>query len=344
MPKLLLGFLLGVCLLVANSAQADIPKNIRGFADFNFSLDEDGHSHFSLGQYDTYITGQLTDRISYLSEVVFEYDNGWILDVERVWMKYEFTNHFSISGGKFHTALGYWNRTFHHGALLHASINRPSYLLFEDEGGVFPIHATGVLFSGKEITSARLYYDVIIANGLGASPTQDNDKYKALNAYLHTRAIDGIDAGISVYIDRISQGATVDAHTNAMGDPIPLPETVDQLILSGSLAIEKHVFSLFTEIAGVRNKGKSTGIHTWTRGFYALGSIELNAITPFIMLDYLNIKPQDIYYSPQEEKALSLGINYRPSFTTVFKLQYTHKSIANTKNQNTFAAQMAIGF
>jgi hypothetical protein len=75
-------FLLSLCISQFSSPAHAATKTIRGFADFNFSLTDadDGSSQFRLGQYDTYITGSLTDKITYLSEVVFEYDEGWILD------------------------------------------------------------------------------------------------------------------------------------------------------------------------------------------------------------------------------------------------------------------------
>ena len=72
--------------------------------------------------------------------------------------------------------------------------------------------------------------------------------------------------------------------------------------------------------------------------------MEINTWSPFVKLDYLNIKKPDPYYQSRKEKVLSLGLNYRPSFTTEFKVQYTHKNIAGIKNKSMSAAQMAIGF
>jgi hypothetical protein len=136
---------------------AEPTKVVRGFVDFNFDVsDADGsHSQFGLGEYDSYITGTLDERISYLSEVTFKYSGGWTLAIERVWARYYVREYFSISVGKFHTALGHWNRAYHHGALLFSSIDKPVTRT------IFPIHTTGLLLSGREITAARIYYDLM---------------------------------------------------------------------------------------------------------------------------------------------------------------------------------------
>ena len=50
-------------------------KTIRGFADLNFEVkdSEGGDSSFRVGEFDTYITGVLASRISFLSEVTYKY-------------------------------------------------------------------------------------------------------------------------------------------------------------------------------------------------------------------------------------------------------------------------------
>lgn len=50
----------------------------------------------------------------------------------------------NIGVGKYHTALGYWNHTYHHGTWLQSSILRPEIYLFEFQGGILPDHSVGV--------------------------------------------------------------------------------------------------------------------------------------------------------------------------------------------------------
>jgi hypothetical protein len=82
MSKKLIGCLFGLLLVIANTVGADTAKSVRGFADINFSVDKNGRSHFGLGQYDTYLTGQVADHVSYLSEVVIAYLKApWLMHI-----------------------------------------------------------------------------------------------------------------------------------------------------------------------------------------------------------------------------------------------------------------------
>lgn len=51
--------------------------------------------------------------------------------------------------GKHHAPLGYWNTQYHHGRYLQTSISRPGIVEYEDEGGILPLHATGLFWEGK---------------------------------------------------------------------------------------------------------------------------------------------------------------------------------------------------
>ncbi len=157
------------------SAQ-EIIKSVHGFADVNFDMIEGtgSDSRFKLGEHDTYVTGTLDSRTSYLSEITVEHEgtDGWELALERFWVRYEFNQLLNASVGKFHSAVGYWNRTYHHGSFLFASIDKPV------SRSLFPIHTTGLLLSGKQSSGARISYDLMIGNGTGGSPKSDNDNGK----------------------------------------------------------------------------------------------------------------------------------------------------------------------
>ena len=50
-----------------------------------------------------------------LSEVNFEFgdDNEMAVDLERMLLTYTANDHFKLSFGRYHTAIGYYNTTFH---------------------------------------------------------------------------------------------------------------------------------------------------------------------------------------------------------------------------------------
>lgn len=117
--------------------------SIRGFSNVNFSVDDiknenRGNSSFALGQFDLLITSRLSDSIDFLSEIVLESDsdNEMVVDLERLQLKYSYSDLLNVTAGRVHTALGYWGTTYHHGAWLQTTAFRPEVYKFEDEGGI----------------------------------------------------------------------------------------------------------------------------------------------------------------------------------------------------------------
>jgi hypothetical protein len=141
------------------------PKlNIRGFLDFNLGLGSIAnpliypltipptpvHNTFQLGEFDLFLNSRLSSTISFLGEVVLAADasNFWGLDVERAQITYKPSEYFQISGGRIHTAIGFYNTTFHHGAWFQTTTGRPYMYYFEDSGGILPVHIVGVEAAG----------------------------------------------------------------------------------------------------------------------------------------------------------------------------------------------------
>jgi len=338
-----------VGLLAGLSTNAGAETNIvyGGFADVQSTATDHsgrGSNAFSLGQYDSYISGKVDDNVMFLSEVVFEYDQDWRLDVERLWLNYNVHQAFTVSAGKFHTPLGFWNRTYHHGALLHTSVDRPLCLRFEDEGGILPIHIVGVMLSGEDIGRAQLAYDVVVGNGVGGSPATDNDNNKAVSGYIRSRVIEGVEFGGSFYVDRLSRGAVLDAHVDETGEPIPLEEDIDQLILGATVAIERSGFELLSEYLAVSNKGRTTDATGDNTGFYTLVSYAPGRLQPYVRYDRLETVAGDPYFSPGKTNAATGGVRYNISQGAALKLQYSYVDTQGTSPGNVVRTQFAVGF
>src|SRR5262249_55068996 len=104
---------------------------------------------FLLGQFDLYLLSRISANLSFLGEGGFELDHDQgVVDVERMFIKYSWSDQLRLAAGRTHTALGYWNEAFHHGALLQPTVERPQALKFEDDGGILPVHAVGLELSG----------------------------------------------------------------------------------------------------------------------------------------------------------------------------------------------------
>ena len=105
---------------------------------------------FSEDAFDIFMNARLGQNITFLSETAFESNNSNQLgvDVERLLIKYDFGDDLNIQVGRFHTSIGYWNDTYHHGEWLNTAISKPFAVNFEDSGGIIPAHLVGISFAG----------------------------------------------------------------------------------------------------------------------------------------------------------------------------------------------------
>jgi hypothetical protein len=207
--------LLGLGLVLPSAAARAQETTIRGFTDVTVggSNRPGANSAFGLGQFDLYVTSKVADRVSFLGETVFEFDDAggeFIVDVERVIVSYEASHLLRLAGGKHHTPLGYWNNAYHHGTLLQPTIQRPLLMRFEDEGGILPIHTTGLLVAGRDISPLHLGYDVMVGNGIGGSPTSDANQAKSVTVALSSELTSALQVGVNLYTDRVATGTPTD--------------------------------------------------------------------------------------------------------------------------------------
>ena len=138
--------------------------SFHGFGDVNYSADGRrgtqlpyGQTFYGskngayLGELDLFLNAQLAENTSFISENVISIgsDNhsGW--DIERLILEFRANDYFNIDIGRLHTALGYYNTTYHHGSWLQNAVGRPSFLQFEDSGGILPVHLVGASVHGK---------------------------------------------------------------------------------------------------------------------------------------------------------------------------------------------------
>jgi len=155
--------------------------HFRGFFDIDFdkglaaeNLSYPGgttpNSTFRTGEFDLFMTSQLSDKLSFLSELVFSTDqtNAFGVDLERFQLTYRPSKYFEISAGRFHTAIGYYNTAFHHGTWFSTATGRPFMFYFEDSGGPLPVHEVGVTTTGY-VPSGKLNLHWIAEIGNGSA-------------------------------------------------------------------------------------------------------------------------------------------------------------------------------
>lgn len=291
--------------------------DVRGFvANQNFAVidnspgypippDQAGRSTFALGIMDLFITSQISEHFSYLTEIGFEADqtsNGVGVDLERAQMSYTPSDRFSMNVGRSHAMLGYYNTAFHHGTWFQTTIDRPRIFEFEDSGGPLPIHNVGVEAMGK-VPSGKmgLHWFAEVGNGkqtysLQATVTPANVQAdhtgKSTNIGLYARppGLSGLQAGFSWY-----QASLVPIVADLPGYGAPgfaFPDAVNyyhQNLFVGHVVYIKPSFEFMAEDAEIRDRARGSYTPMYTSGGYAqVSKVFKDQYRPYFRYQWMN--------------------------------------------------------
>ena len=307
---------------------------LHGFSDMVLRLD---HTHgalatdsttsgFALGQFDLYLVSRLAENLSFLGESVFELaGNGeTAVDVERVYIRYAWSDFLHLAAGRTHTALGYWNEVFHHGGLLQPTVERPEALKFEDDGGILPVHSVGVEVGGK-LNRGDWDVDYVgnLANGRGAVSDAvqgggDLNRDKAIGVKLslaHTGSLH-FAIGPSFYRDVIP--------------PDPLTPGREGEIAERITGVHAHVSAraveALAEYYNVRHEDQATAVVHRHDAWYGIVVVSTPHCKPYAGVDRLAFSPGDLFYASGQRDLTrgTLGVRFQPSRFNAVKLEYRH--------------------
>lgn len=297
--------------------------NIRGFGDFGFYAgNQKGQTtSFSLGQTNLFITSNLSERVRFLTEMVFEVhqNNAFQANLERVLLEASFSDYLKLSGGRYATSIGYYNTAFHRAAWFQTATERPYIFEYEDEGGILPSHMVGVQASGR-IPSGKLglHYLAEVGNGRSSNPLAepvqnyvDENGHKAFNVALFARPdpVPGLQTGFSVYRDVLS---------------LPGSPKVTETITDVYAVLTRPRFEWLNEALIIRHT--LAGGHDYvTPAFYSQISEGFGQYRPYFRYQYVNASSQEPLF-PQVglRSGPSVGIRFDPSESVALKLQYDY--------------------
>jgi len=329
-------FILPIALIICFSNKTFGQKTkIRGFVDIS-TFYQDDKLNFGFGEYDLFITSDLSDRISFLGETVFKYDPSsateFSVGVERVIISYNYKGNNSLLFGKQHTPINFWNDTYHHGRVFFPTIGKP--LLFAAH--IIPIHTMGLALQGQNLGKLKFGYNFMLGNGIGSNEISDNDKYKSITASIHIKPLDNLQIGASFYNDIISEGVELFASV--------IDEKVKQQLYTGSVSYFGNRFEVLVEGTLVNNRTDSTGnVQSFASYLYA-GLIIKEKWVPYFRVDFLNYQNGDPYLGNNDTTALLAGLRYELNYLMVLKLEYQYEDRDITGIENRIMAQFAIGF
>lgn len=299
---------------------------IRGFGDLGFyGGNQKGQTtSFSIGQTNLFITSSLSERVRFLTEVVFEVhsDNSFQTNLERVLLEGSLSDYLKLSGGRYATAIGYYNTAYQRAAWFQTATERPYVFEYEDEGGILPIHMVGVQASGQ-IPSGKLglHYLAEVGNGLASNPLAepvqnyvDENGHKAVNVALFARpdALPGFQTGVSVYRDVLS---------------VPGSPKITETITDAYAVLTRPRLEWLNEALMIRHS--LAGGHDYvTPAFYSQISERFDKYRPYFRYQYINASSQEPVF-PQVglRTGPSVGIRIDATESVAFKLQYDHTTL-----------------
>jgi hypothetical protein len=340
----------------------------RGFFDFNFGTGSianplvfpiiDGgcgtcgnpvtipHNTFQAGEFDLFLTSQLSERLSFLAEIVLGPDDTNVLglDIERYQLTYKANRYFAATAGRFHTSIGYYNTAYHHGVWFSTAEGRPIMYLFEDSGGILPVHMVGVNITGAVPHTGKLglHYVAEVGNGLTSNTnnlaiesvqnfvSDRNAKATNLALYVRPEMVPGLQIGGSWYHDRL----------------YPKGEAgVTQNIESACVVYLSSNWEFLNEAVLQSNNQDGTVQPFRSPMSYIQAARKFGIYKPYFRYQYvrdhlgdpLNLL-QGTYYGP------SVGLRIDFAEYAAFKLQYNHLYQSTRMAGNGLNAQVAFTF
>lgn len=327
--------------------------SLHGFSDVTLRMErrafstarESSSVGFAVGQFDLYMVSRLANRMSFLAETVFEIgpDGETVVDVERASVKYAWSDLLRLSAGRSHTALGYWNEAFHHGALLQPGVDRPEALRFEDDGGILPVHSVGVEFGGSIARGAwSMEYLGNVANGRGRRREDvqmgsdlNRDKAVGLKLTLVRSGSGSLAFGPMIYRDLIPPDSSVAGREGSIAQRITGFHA--RYVTSG--------FEAFGEYYRLRNDDRATGIAYPHDAWYVIALVGPRGWRPYAGVDRLDVAEADPYFgqgTTDLTRGLA-GIRVDVGSFSVVKLEYRHDQRARYRVDE-FAVQSAFTF
>lgn len=346
---------------LANRPAEDMGLALHGFADVGFGLGSKGRPVGGrVGSLDLYLTPKFGDRTKALIELVFEVNSAGetVVDVERLQIGYTFADELTLWLGRFHTPFGYWNTAFHHGAQLQTPITRPTFLEFEDAGGILPAHSVGLWGRGAlKVAGGRWIYDVYVAN----APTIDvadpaNPGTGVLNPGLNgagnrTPSVGG-NVGFAFRGGALG-GLALGAHAMAakVADRASSPNETRLLVLGGWLSYAQDEWEISGEYYRFRNRDLSgaSGKHASGAGFLQVGRT-FGTITPFARYERTALDQGDNYFAQMESgqsyRRTMMGVRYDLNSTTALKVEANRTSLTDraTSSYSELRTQWAVRF
>ena len=315
--------------------------HVMGFGDISY-ISRDGTSEdgFAIGQAVAHLSASLGDSLSIFGEFsATAKDSEYTFGVERIVVKYDFSDTFKLSGGRYHTPIGYWNSAFHHGSWLQTSTTRPEMVKFGSK--LVPIHFVGLLLEGSiPVSDLGLSYKVGYGNGRHSNIAQagdagdiNGDKAWMLQLNSRPKSIYGLDFGLGFYNDEVQLEAAPDVKESTVSAYAAWtkesPEIIIEYLYSNheevdNSSVSGDVNAWYAQFA-YRLKGK----HAQWKPYLRFEEQEIDATDPLLGSEGLN------------QEAGILGVRWDFNPYAALKAEYRNEEFNSGGRENNFRVQIS---
>ena len=330
--------------LSVEPAEAQI--RVGGFTDVFFYASDDStresRTGFDIGQFILHLNSNLSARSSVFAELTFSpRGDGWATEVERVSVKFEYSDALKPSAGKYHTPISWWNVAFHHGLWLQTSFDRPAAIRF---GSRFvPVHLLGAMVEGSIFPSAwSVDYGAGLGNGranniaeAGDGGDADNSRAWVAHAGLRHDAFYDLQVGGAVYGDRFG---------NTTGN------RTQEYIASAFIVLARETPELISEYFYVNHEDRATNVTNTHHSYYVQLAYRLpfadQAFKPYGRAESIDVEESDPAFvgleSDQRRYLAGLRIDF-PA-TVALKLEGQRLREGNREYYNQFFGALSMAF
>lgn len=304
--------------------------------------DGDGDDGFLVGQLVGQLNVELDSKLSVFTEITAtaRQNEDFEFEVERMFVRYSFSDMYKLSAGRYHTPIGYWNTAYHHGSWLQTTINRPETMKFGSD--VVPIHFVGALLEGK-LWESDFGYRLGYGNGRCEEINDpcdlgDDNGEPAYLAQIYYRPLNAVmlDTGITVYADTAT--------------PDDGPES-DEIIVNGYLALQGDQPEVISEYTyAYHDRTDTDGPNGSTNSIYAQFAYRLwgkaQNFKPYIRGEYLDVDDDDalLGYRGLDYQGITGGVRWDFSRYAALKAEVRSEEFDNQSRETSVWLQLSFVF
>lgn len=315
--------------------------NVMGFGDISYvSRDASSTDGFAIGQAVAHLTASLDDHLRVFGEFsMTARDTDYKTSVERFIVRYDFSDTFKLSGGRYHSPIGYWNSAFHHGTWLQTTTSRPEMAKFGSK--IIPIHFVGVLLEGSlPKNKLGLSYSAGLGNGRHADVSQagdagdiNGDNAWMLQVSAAPISLFGLKTGLGFYSDKVSPSDRADINEKTYSAYVVWEKESPEIIVE--FLHSDHEF--------VANSAENGSVDAWYAQFAYRLKGKQNQWKPYARYERNEIDDSDPLLGDQglNYEGAILGVRWDFSAYAALKAEYRNEEFDGAGRENNFRLQVS---